>query len=141
MSLSDARLKCDFNCGTRMVRAVYTAFRMILSKAIILEAKEGHLPLTDAMLWLSKPSSSFSFDNVVAVGFWSMTLTLRLSMRVVICSHFSLGSSAPVSEVQSTVIVAESMVMRSLPFLLTSSFRMHCLSYLYSFLVVLCNLV
>lgn len=44
MSLSDARLKCDFSCGTRMVIAVYTAFWVILSKAIVLEAKEGHLP-------------------------------------------------------------------------------------------------
>lgn len=49
------------------------------------------------MPWLSKSSSSFSLDSVVAMIFRSVDLTnsLRLAMRVVICSHFSLGSSGP----------------------------------------------
>lgn len=49
------------------------------------------------MPWLSKSSSSFSFDSVVAMIFRSVDLTnsLRLVMRVVMCSHFSLGSSGP----------------------------------------------
>lgn len=49
------------------------------------------------MPWLSKSSSSFSFDSVVAMIFRSVDLTnsLRLAMRVVMCSHFSFGSSAP----------------------------------------------
>lgn len=49
------------------------------------------------MPWLSKSSSSFSLDSVVAMIFRSVVLTnsLRLAMRVVICSHLSLGSSAP----------------------------------------------
>lgn len=32
-----------------MLIAVYKAFRMILSKGIVLEAKEDHLPLTVAV--------------------------------------------------------------------------------------------
>lgn len=68
-----------------------------LPVALTASWKPKRTTCTWLMPWLSKSSSSFSFDSVVAMIFRSVDLTnsLRLAMRVVMCSHLSFGSSAP----------------------------------------------